>query len=127
MAAARPIADAHSLWEIVLHMAGWTGEVRQRLRGGEPGLPPDGDWPPQGEGDEAWERALQALREAHEGLMAEVGTSAAERWDETVGSLDSPLGTGVSLREMIHGIVQHDAYHAGQIVILKKALAAGRS
>lgn len=125
-AAARPIPGAHSIWEIVLHMAGWAGEVRQRLRGGVPGLPADGDWPAQGAGDEAWERALQALREAHEGLMAEIGASAVERWGETVGTLDTPLGTGVTLREMIHGIVQHDAYHAGQIVMLKKALEAAR-
>ena len=33
-----------------------------------------------------------------------------------------PLGTGVSYYELLHGIVQHDAYHAGQIAILKKVL-----
>jgi uncharacterized damage-inducible protein DinB len=34
-----------------------------------------------------------------------------------------PLGTGVTYYELLHGIVQHDAYHAGQIAILKKILA----
>ena len=33
-----------------------------------------------------------------------------------------PLGTGVSYYELLHGAVQHDAYHAGQIAILKKVL-----
>jgi uncharacterized damage-inducible protein DinB len=31
-----------------------------------------------------------------------------------------PAGTGVTCYELLHGIVQHDAYHAGQIAILKK-------
>ena len=34
-----------------------------------------------------------------------------------------PLGTGVSYYELLHGIVQHDAYHAGQIAILKRVIA----
>jgi hypothetical protein len=33
-----------------------------------------------------------------------------------------PLGTGVSYYELLHGIVQHDGYHAGQIAVLKKVL-----
>ena len=33
-----------------------------------------------------------------------------------------PLGTGVSYYELLHGIVQHDAYHSGQIAIIKKVL-----
>jgi hypothetical protein len=32
------------------------------------------------------------------------------------------LGTGVTCYELLHGIVQHDAYHAGQIAIVKKIL-----
>jgi hypothetical protein len=31
-------------------------------------------------------------------------------------------GTGVSHRTMLHGLVQHHAYHAGRIVLLKNAL-----
>jgi uncharacterized damage-inducible protein DinB len=32
------------------------------------------------------------------------------------------MGAGVSHYELLHGIVQHDAYHAGQIAVLKKIL-----
>jgi uncharacterized damage-inducible protein DinB len=32
------------------------------------------------------------------------------------------LGTGVSYYELLHGIVQHDAYHSGQIAIVRKVL-----
>jgi hypothetical protein len=38
-----------------------------------------------------------------------------------VGNLrDAPLGTGTSFAAMISGLIQHNAYHAGQIAIMKK-------
>jgi uncharacterized damage-inducible protein DinB len=30
---------------------------------------------------------------------------------------------GTSYYELLHGIVQHDVYHAGQIAVLKKSFA----
>ena len=39
---------------------------------------------------------------------------------------DRAMGTGVTYYELLHGIVQHDAYHAGQIGILKKSRVASR-
>jgi uncharacterized damage-inducible protein DinB len=37
-------------------------------------------------------------------------------------SRDAAVGAGVSVAIMLHGIVQHDAYHAGQMSLLAKAL-----
>jgi uncharacterized damage-inducible protein DinB len=45
-AAAKPIRDALSIWEMVLHLAAWKGEVRQRLAGERVRLPAEGDFPP---------------------------------------------------------------------------------
>ena len=46
------------------------------------------------------------------------------RLHESVGpARDAPLGTGVTFYGMLHGLIQHDAYHAGQIVLLKRAIA----
>jgi hypothetical protein len=70
-AAAHPIANAHSIWEIVLHVSGWTREVAKRLRGGEPTTPAAGDWPSPGLLDEeAWSKALAELRSVHEELVS---------------------------------------------------------
>jgi hypothetical protein len=42
--------------------------------------------------------------------------------DEPVGmTRDAPLGTGFSYYVMLHGLAQHDAYHTGQIMLLKRA------
>jgi len=37
--------------------------------------------------------------------------------------LDEPITEGMStVYATLHGVIQHDLYHAGQITILKKAL-----
>jgi uncharacterized damage-inducible protein DinB len=35
---------------------------------------------------------------------------------------DAPLGSGVRFASMINGVIQHNVYHAGQVVMLTKAL-----
>ena len=123
-AAARPLPAAHSIWEIVLHMAAWKGEVRRRLAGGTPGLPEEGDWPavPEQPTEEAWAAAQQALAHAHDALLRAAQTLPESRLPEPVGGeRDRSAGTGVSHYVTLHGIVQHDLYHAGQIALLKKA------
>jgi uncharacterized damage-inducible protein DinB len=123
-AAARPVPEGHSIWEIVLHMTGWTEEVERRLRGSAPSLPERGDWPAVGVvSDAAWVQARAALANAHETLAAAIERFADDRWDSTVGdTLNQPLGTGVTYAAMVAGLVQHDAYHGGQVGLLRKAL-----
>jgi uncharacterized damage-inducible protein DinB len=123
-AAAHPVAGAHSIWELVLHLTGWTGEVRRRLAGAPPGMPAEGDWPDVGQSSErAWALAVDRLGEEHDALAAEIRRVPVSRWSELVGEThDAPLGTGVTYAAMISGLVQHDGYHGGQIGLLRKAL-----
>jgi uncharacterized damage-inducible protein DinB len=123
-AASRALPGAHSIWEIVLHLTGWTGEVTRRLQGGQPAEPAEGDWPEVGRvSEEAWSRARAALGEAHARLAAAVERFPAARWSERVGGeRDAPLGTGVSYAAMVAGLLQHDGYHGGQVGLLRKAL-----
>ena len=125
-AAARPVAEAHSIWELVLHLTAWTGEVTRRLGGAAPAAPAEGDWPAVGPvSPRAWTEALTRLRSAHEALAEAVRRYPPERWADRVGGeRDAPLGTGVSYAEMVQGLLQHDAYHGGQIGLLRKALGA---
>lgn len=124
-AAARPVAGAHTIWELVVHMTAWTREVGRRLRGSDPALPPEGDWPAVDlVSDESWDAARTALADAHDLLARSVDAFPASKLATAVGAQrDAPLGTGVSFTEMLHGLVQHDAYHGGQVSLLKKALA----
>ncbi len=95
----------------------------RRLDGGQPGLPPEGDWPPVGETSEAaWAGARRRLDESHRQLVAAVARFAENNLDESVGRTppDPALGTVGSYYVMLHGIAQHDAYHMGQVAILRK-------
>jgi uncharacterized damage-inducible protein DinB len=123
MAAARPVPEGHSIWEIVLHMTGWQREVARRLGGAEPGLPDEGDWPvPPRESRDAWSQAQDALRQSLEQLADAVSALSDQDLAERIGTSDRPLGTGVTRTETVIGMLQHNAYHSGQIAILIKAL-----
>lgn len=123
-AAARPIPTAHSIWELVLHMTGWKNEAARRLAGAVACMPVEGDWPDVGEPTEArWKEAIARLESAHQALIAAVKTLPEDKlYEPTNDTRSGPLGTGVSYYVLLHGIVQHDVYHAGQIALLKKAV-----
>jgi uncharacterized damage-inducible protein DinB len=118
---------AHSIWELVLHVTGWRNEVARRATGERSGEPAAGDWPAPGDPTpERWTAALAALDDSYEQLVKVVrGMSDEHLLTPTNDPRNRPLGTGVSYYELLHGIVQHDAYHAGQIAIVKKALGFG--
>ena len=121
-ASARPLREGHTIWEIVLHMTGWKREVTRRLKGQPAGEPPGGDWPDAGDPSEPrWRDALQNLERAHRDLLDAVRATPESRLHEpTNDPRNAPLGTGVSHYVLLHGIVQHDVYHSGQIALLKK-------
>jgi uncharacterized damage-inducible protein DinB len=116
-AAARPLANAHSIWEIVLHTATWEEVVRRRLRGETVvDLPPDQDWPSVRDTSEAaWHKAVQDLEQGNRALREMIVQI------EDSGLTDDVPGKDHSVYTMLHGIIQHDLYHAGQIAVLKKA------
>jgi uncharacterized damage-inducible protein DinB len=124
-AAAHPIAGAHSIWELVLHLAAWQGQVTRRLEGNRPAMPDEGDWPEVGEVSEAaWQAARDRLDATQTRVRETLGRLSDADLDRTGGSLsDRALGTGVLQRTMVIGLLQHAAYHSGQIVLLRKALA----
>jgi uncharacterized damage-inducible protein DinB len=110
----RVIPDAHTIGELVLHMACWKDVVRRRLAGEKVQVSDAENFPKLAPGDTAWRAAREALDRAHQDLVA-----AVQSLDES--KLDKPLVPGGSAGYVqLHGIIQHDLYHAGQIAILKK-------
>jgi uncharacterized damage-inducible protein DinB len=126
-ASRRPIARAHTIWEIVLHMTSWQHEVIRRLRTGVAREPEHGDWPaPPTPSEDAWREAVERLEAAHRELLAEVARFPAESLGEIRGSARAaPMGSGVSYYVLLHGIVQHNLAHTGQISLLKKDFSGG--
>lgn len=122
-----PAAGSHSIWQLVLHMTAWTREVARRVQG-EPAAAPDiGDWPPlpATPDDRAWRATLAALDDAHARLGSAVRAIDPSRLSLYVGDArHAALGTGVTYAQTINGLVQHDAYHTGQVAFAKKLLRA---
>ena len=122
-AAAHPVAGTHSIWELVLHIGTWENACKRRLEGDPAQLTDDEDWMAISQFSEAeWERTKEKLVATHEELL-----SAIAKVDES--RLDRPIIEGASFQSSsvyvtLHGAVQHDLYHAGQIALLKKAIAA---
>ena len=124
-AARRSLPGAHSIFELTHHLAAWTGEVTRRLRGGSPSEPEDGDFPERDAAvDEAkWESTKSRLAARNAELVSAIRAFDAARLDVVVGGTDGGYAPpGATYRAMLHGLVSHDAYHAGQIVLLRKTL-----
>jgi uncharacterized damage-inducible protein DinB len=121
-AAARPLPDAHSIWEIVHHLTTWNEVPRRRLDGEWlENLPDERNWPPVEDASaSAWRASLAALDDAHAALHARVLDLADDQLDDPVA------GSDPTVRGMLLGVLQHNAYHAGQIALLRKALALRR-
>jgi len=113
----RPIAGAHTIWEIVRHVTTWAEIARERLHGTSVGDPAtDRDWPPvDATGLDDWRVAIEQLAFAHRMLAADVRDLTDAALDAKVKDLDYPVGI------LLDGVVEHGVYHAGQIVLLKKA------
>lgn len=127
-AAAHPVAGAHSIWELVRHMTAWCQEAARRAAGGFRMEPEIGDWPAVTDtSDAAWQAAIRDLDAANEALVEAAARLSPEALARLVGEQRVPaLGTGVTVSETLEGVVAHHAYHAGQIALLKRALAAAR-
>jgi uncharacterized damage-inducible protein DinB len=115
-ATARPIPGAHTVWEIVVHTIGWIQEVVQRLSGVVHAEPLQGDWPATTEpSSEQWMALQDALLGSLVSLRFELAAFSADRLDEPIAE-DRPD----TYRENLSGLAQHNTYHAGQIILLRK-------
>jgi uncharacterized damage-inducible protein DinB len=114
-----PIAGAHSIWELVLHLSAAYRLVLRRLEGDDTQLTAEEDWPAVAEPTSAdWQGAIDGLRELNGQLRRAVLHFDPERLDEPL--VAEPPYTAYT---QFIGMTQHDLYHAGQIVLLKRASA----
>jgi uncharacterized damage-inducible protein DinB len=119
-AAARPIQHAHSIWELLLHIAAWDGAVRRRLTGEAVDLSDEQNFPSVMDPSEpAWRRTLEHAKRVHNELVEAVAAFPDDRLSEKVpGKRNEP--DWYNFYYMLHGVAQHELYHAGQIALLTK-------
>ena len=114
MAAARPIPNAHTIWELVLHMTVWAEIARRGVAGEVVEPTASEDWPlPPPPSAAGWNEAVAALERSH-GELRRAALALGESHLE-----DRTPGKPHKLYVQLHGVLQHTLYHAGQIAILK--------
>jgi hypothetical protein len=115
-AAARPLPNRHSAWEVVLHLAANIDWVRHRLCGRAVELSAAEDWPAIGEvSAAAWGAARDRLEASHRELLRLVEQLGDRQLADTVPGRTYPVHV------MLLGIAGHNAYHAGQLALLAPA------
>jgi uncharacterized damage-inducible protein DinB len=116
LAPAKPLDQAHSIWEIALHIAAWQQVIVERLNGKARTLSQEEDFPAVTDCSEsAWRQTVQSVEESFDRLDQAIGKLSD-------ADLNNPVpGKKYNVYFMLHGIVQHSLYHAGQIALLKKS------
>jgi uncharacterized damage-inducible protein DinB len=115
-AAARPASGQHSIWELIAHVIAWERIVLRRLSGEViKNVPESVNFPPIDKHDATqWQKTLADLAAAHSEFVDAIRKLDDSRLDQNLA------GEEYSFYFVLHGIVQHNSYHAGQIAVLKK-------
>jgi uncharacterized damage-inducible protein DinB len=118
-AAARPLPNAHTIWEIVMHMIFWEYVGAKRLHGERAGLVEtevEGlNFPPMPAATkENWKKTLDDFRTSNQTFRGALAALDAAKLDQLTAA-----GKRTYYGEA-HGVMEHDVYHAGQIAVLKK-------
>lgn len=120
MASKKPNGQ-HSILELLYHMINWREFAISRLQPGNDKTSTyfeEHDWIQLDHSDKTlFEKGLQLLENSQQLLVRLLGTID----DEVLGTQVSD--TEYNYRFMLHGILQHDIYHLGQIAYIKKQLS----
>lgn len=121
---ARPLAGAHSIWELVNHIHVWNRIMLEwlHLRPADVELGSAQDFPaPRDASDAAWRRTVDDLVATFKQVEQKVATLTEEALKKIVP------GRKYDFHTLCAGLPHHFTYHGGQIAILKKAAMASRS
>src|SRR5438552_4594182 len=80
---AHPVSGAHSIWEIVLHLAATYRLVLQRIQGHSGSLNAEQDWPAVAAPEaERWHEAVKELRRLNREVRLTILAFAGDRLDQ---------------------------------------------
>jgi uncharacterized damage-inducible protein DinB len=114
-ARAHPLADGHSIAELVVHLTAWCEIAGRRLAGFAGEATAAEDWPAvDASTEEQWRASVKTLAARY----AEIGRKAGALSDSALHA--TLAGRTHTAADMLHGLVAHGAYHGGQIALLKK-------
>ena len=113
VAVQRPCRSAHSIWEIVAHLTAELVYAREVIEGTAGHWDESSTWPEAIDTSEgAWEQAIDDLKRANRALVR-----AVKGLDDTILD-EKPIRVRGPYYVMLHGTIQHNVFHAGEISLL---------
>ena len=120
MALKKPNPQSHSITELVYHIVTWREFTISRLQpeeGKDSNYFESIDWRPLDLGKtQTWEQGLQLLEQSRQRILAVLEEFNDSILRETVAERK------YKFKVLLYGLVQHEAYHAGQIAYAMKLL-----
>jgi hypothetical protein len=113
----RPQGDAaNTIWENVQHLIFYKERLLKRLTGEEaeypPGLINDDTFTVTVKGERAWQETLSRLETVHNGIKEQIKSLREEDFERPIPK--TPIGLWIT------NLALHDAYHTGQIMMVRK-------
>jgi uncharacterized damage-inducible protein DinB len=115
----KPNNNSHSLIELLYHMVTWAEFTLKRLEQKEEtdmNAFEKLDWRDINPEEHTWEKGMAQFKVTHDLIIDVLGTKDDEFLSGKVDYRD------YNFRFLLHGIIQHDIYHLGQIAYLNKLL-----
>ncbi len=113
----RVLTNCNTIWEITSHLISWRLNVLQRIQGEIITTPANNYFETiQDTSEEAWNDTLVKLAETQRQWISFLKSITVDIFENVYP------GNQMTYYEHIQGIIQHDAYHLGQIVLLCKNL-----
>ena len=107
------LSERHTIWELTDHNTYWIEEVTKSVKA-KKDLYMEGDpWPKMGATEEDWKQSVKRLEAAVNMLVDELASWTNKELALTVGE------TSFTYKQMLHGLIHHNLYHVGQIMIMK--------
>jgi uncharacterized damage-inducible protein DinB len=116
--ALKSVSGLHSIIELVMHMTVWRDFVTKRLMGDSSFEVTESTNFPKGSD---WFACVRDLEASQEKLLSALSSFGENRMSEIVATRTYDYFT------MLNGIIQHDIYHTGQIVLIKKTQDQGKA
>ena len=118
----KPKGAPHSAWQLLDHIRIALWDIVEFCRNPRHKSPawPDGYWPkkPEPPSDDAWENSIQSIRDHLEDMRSLI----TDKKHDLLAPL--PGGSGQTLLREALLIADHNAYHLGQLVLVRKALGS---
>jgi hypothetical protein len=118
----RPAGSPHSPWEVLEHMRIAQSDILEFSRDSNHKSPawPEGYWPSQPEppDEKAWDRCVDQFRRDNDALCKLVEDESSDLFAVF------PHGDGQTLLREALLTADHNAYHLGQLVLLRRMMGA---